>query len=79
MRKIWIPLLSLSALWLAVFLAGPKVMDSLSRRHISHLFEEYKTNPTKELCEDLTKLLDAQKVETELGNEILKELVTPIL
>jgi hypothetical protein len=79
MRKIWIPLLALSALWLAVFLAGPKVMDSMSRRHISNLLKEYKANPTKELCAKLTKLLDTEKVETELGNEILKELVTPIV
>lgn len=79
MRKLWMLLLSLLVLWFAVFVVGRNVVDSVSDRHISHLFEEYKTSPTKELCERLTKLLDMQKVETELGNEILKELATPLL
>jgi len=69
----------LLALWFAVFVAGRNVMESMSRRRSSHLLKEYRASPTKELCEKLAKLLDTQKVETELGNEILKELVTPIL
>lgn len=78
-RKLWMLLLSLLVLLFAVLAVGPKVMDSVSGRHISHLLEEYRTKPTKELCEKLTRLLDGQKVETELGNEILKELATPLL
>jgi hypothetical protein len=75
MRKLWIPLLLMLVFGLVVFVAGPKI----SGRRISDLFEEYKTCPTKELCEKLAKLLDRQKVETGLGNEILKELTTPLL
>lgn len=81
MRKHWKPLLLILtlAVGLTVFLAGPNVMNSISRRRFSHLLQEYKTNPTAQLCEKLAKSLDTQKVETELGNEILKELTTPLL
>ena len=79
MRKLWIPLLLMLAVVLTVFLAGPNVMDSISRRRFSHLLQEYKTSPTRQLCEKLAKSLDTQKVEKGLGNEILKELMTPLL
>ena len=75
MRKLFLPLLMMLAFGLAVFY----IMYLASDRRTSRLLEEYKTNPTKELCEELAGYLDSEKVEKELGNEILKELMTPLL